>query len=227
MKEVKDFSNYLIDEYGNIFSNHSGCLVEMTPQINRDGYKVINLILDGKSYHRRINRLVAEVYVNNPNPETFNVVHHKDDDRQHNYYKNLEWCTARMNNDYKVEAERHARGTTSGLAKVTDDQVIEIYQRLLNGAPLKISKEYNISERAVSRIKDKSTWEHLLKDFPDIPKRHRNPPCPKDTIEQVCVMLSNGARQRDICANLGLDKQVVSGIYRRVKFVDISSKYTW
>lgn len=227
MKKVKGFNNYFIDCRGNIYSDYSGVLLEMTPQINRDGYKVINLLLDGKSYHRRINRLVAEAFVTNPRPGEFYVVHHKDDDRLNNYYKNLEWCTANMNNDYKVAADRHARGTTSGLAKLTDEQVIEIYQRLLEGAPLKISKDYGISERAVSRIKDKTTWGHILKDFPDIPIRERKEVCSSDTVEQICSLLEKGCRQKDVCELLGVDKQIVSAIYRRVRFVNISSKYNW
>ena len=45
-----------------------------------------------------IHRLVAFMFVPNPNPNNFNIVNHKDLDI-HNYSKeNLEWCTIKMNN---------------------------------------------------------------------------------------------------------------------------------
>lgn len=53
----------------------------------------------GKTYPRRIHRLVAEAYI--PNPENKPFVHHKDHDRLNNCVENLEWATVEENNNDK------------------------------------------------------------------------------------------------------------------------------
>ena len=48
------------------------------------GYKRVSLFFNGKKYHKRIHRLVAEAFVTNPKPKKFNIVHHKDNIKTHN-----------------------------------------------------------------------------------------------------------------------------------------------
>ena len=62
------------------------------------GYLYVELCKDGKSKFCRINRLVAQAFLENPNnlPE----VNHKDENRQNNRVDNLEWCTRQYNIEY-------------------------------------------------------------------------------------------------------------------------------
>lgn len=60
------------------------------------GYLSYHLKWKGKTYPRRIHRLVAEAFI--PNPENKPYVHHKDHDRFNNYVDNLEWTTIQENN---------------------------------------------------------------------------------------------------------------------------------
>lgn len=54
------------------------------------------------------------------------------------------------------------RGENNSYSKLTDIQVSEIKQRLVNGQTQKnIAKVYNISERAVSDINCGKTWSHV------------------------------------------------------------------
>ena len=71
----------------------------MTLSTDKDGYKVWyanNQLLDKRVY--RIHRLVAEVFILNPN--NYPVINHIDENKINNYYKNLEWCTVQYNNIY-------------------------------------------------------------------------------------------------------------------------------
>ena len=49
---------------------------------------------------RMVHRLVAEAFVDNPNPDIYKQVNHKDEDKHNNRADNLEWCTAKYNLSY-------------------------------------------------------------------------------------------------------------------------------
>ena len=63
------------------------------------GYLSYHMKWKGKTYPRRIHRLVAEAYL--PNPENKPYVHHKDHNRFNNCVENLEWATVQENNNDK------------------------------------------------------------------------------------------------------------------------------
>ena len=66
---------------------------------NKSGYKMIKTF-GGKFYY--VHRLVARVFVYNPCPEYFKVVHHLDNQRSNNVSTNLQWTTQSLNNAWKV-----------------------------------------------------------------------------------------------------------------------------
>lgn len=66
----------------------------------KDGYVRIVIIYEGKSISYLIHRLVALAFVENPNPEEYDVVNHRDETRNNNRSKNLEWCTQKYNTNY-------------------------------------------------------------------------------------------------------------------------------
>lgn len=223
MREIEGFSGYFVDRDGKIFSYKSGNKLELAVQENADGYYVVNLFSGGKYYHKRVNRLVAEAYI--PNPNNLPVVHHKDDDRKNNSVDNLEWCTEFQNNRYKVERNRHSFGTSHGMAELTEESVVEIYKRLLDGADLSICKDYGVSERTVSRIKSKQSWKYLLEDFPDIPIKERRTNLSEGEVEVICERLAMGETQVSIANSFGLDRQTIFRIKKGISFKHISSKY--
>lgn len=70
----------------------------------KHGYCIVSLY---KNCHRksyRINRLVAEAFI--PNPNNYPIVNHKDENPSNNNYKNLEWCTQKYNCNYGTSNER-------------------------------------------------------------------------------------------------------------------------
>ena len=55
----------------------------------------VHLYKNNKIYNKSIHRLVAEAYI--PNPENLETVDHIDENKEHNYVKNLQWMTQRDN----------------------------------------------------------------------------------------------------------------------------------
>ena len=71
----------------------------LKPGLNKKtGYMQVSLSLDGKHKSYLVHRLVAQVFI--PNPNNFPVVNHKNYDKTDNRVLNLEWCTQKYNLDY-------------------------------------------------------------------------------------------------------------------------------
>lgn len=66
---------------------------------DRDGY--LRLTVKGKSY--RLHRLVAELFIENPNPEEYTVVDHINNKKDCNTVDNLRWVTPSMNSQYAAD----------------------------------------------------------------------------------------------------------------------------
>ena len=77
------------------------------------GYLYVQLSKDGNVKHCRINRLVAQAFLDNPSnlPE----VNHKDKIRTNNRVDNLEWCTTKYNAEYSLAKAVIGINKVSGL----------------------------------------------------------------------------------------------------------------
>jgi len=66
---------------------------------DKGGYLQAQVKVDGKWIMKRVNRLVAQTFL--PNPENLPMVNHKDCKIKNNNVENLEWCTASYNARYR------------------------------------------------------------------------------------------------------------------------------
>lgn len=71
----------------------------LTPGLTR-GYKCVVLSKHGKHHNARVNRLVAEAFI--PNPEGKKEVNHIDGNKANNLPENLEWATASENAKHAI-----------------------------------------------------------------------------------------------------------------------------
>lgn len=74
----------------------------LSQRVGTNGYKVIVTRCHGEGKTINIHRLVAKIFV--PNPNNYPQVNHKDGNKQNNHYTNLEWVTQSQN-------QRHAYST--------------------------------------------------------------------------------------------------------------------
>lgn len=118
-KPIKDYEGYYeISNYGNLRSldriviDKNGRKIKVdgkleAPQICGSGYYYFNLCKNGIYDGKRLNRLVAEAFI--PNPDNLPCVNHKDENKLNNFVyvnpdgtvdldkSNLEWCTKSYN----------------------------------------------------------------------------------------------------------------------------------
>ena len=95
MKDVKGYEGlYAVSSCGKVWSYRRQKFLK--PAYNGHGYLSVSLCdLNGKQKSYRVNRLVAEAYI--PNPDNKPIVNHKDAVRHNNNINNLEWVSAKEN----------------------------------------------------------------------------------------------------------------------------------
>lgn len=96
-KILNNYSNYIIFSDGKIFSKKYQKF--LSPATTSDGYLRVRLYNDdGETKSFLVHRLVASAFI--PNPNNYDCVNHKDENKQNNDFSNLEWCTRAYNNNY-------------------------------------------------------------------------------------------------------------------------------
>lgn len=71
------------------------------------GYLNVSLSKQGKLYTPRVNRVIAQTFLENPC--NYDQVNHKDENKRNNCVANLEWCTAKYNTNYGTGILRRAQ----------------------------------------------------------------------------------------------------------------------
>ncbi len=93
----KDFPDYYITDAGDVYSRKahngaSGRIKKLKPHKNGPGYLFVSITGQNKKlYSKRIHRIVAETFVQNPDNKK--QVNHINGDKLDNRAVNLEWCT--------------------------------------------------------------------------------------------------------------------------------------
>lgn len=109
--------NYEVSNIGRVrkWYHHGKRLDEprLVPQrVDNRGYVQVHLFKDGKEYTKSVHRLVAIVFIENPN--NLDCVNHINEIKHDNMVENLEWCTKEYNNNYGTRNERLATSKVNG-----------------------------------------------------------------------------------------------------------------
>ena len=94
-------SNYEVSNLGNV-RNINGKI--KSQQLDRYGYLVTDLYINGKCKNVKVHRLVAQTFI--PNPENKPTVNHKNEIKSDNRVDNLEWATIKEQNSYGTRLQR-------------------------------------------------------------------------------------------------------------------------
>lgn len=102
---INGFPHYTVTESGHVVRD--GKVVK--PWKNFNGYWRVTLWYNGVKKSFYVHRLVAEIYV--PNPNNLPQVDHLDEDKSNNHHSNLAWVTASQNMRHTVQGKRQKRLT--------------------------------------------------------------------------------------------------------------------
>lgn len=161
-KHHPEFDNYLIYDNGQVFSIKSGKFLKQAKI--RGDYLAVCIVVEGKEYTRCIHRLVLETFVG-PRHNGMQCCH-LDGDKHNNRLHNLMWGSAQLNHDHKAIHGTVLKGQNSGVAKLTDADVVFIrknYQRLSyhKSNAEELAARFDVSKSTITNIIRKSHWKHL------------------------------------------------------------------
>lgn len=95
MKLIPNFENYSVTMSGRVINNTTKKCKKPSDNHSGKGYLYVDLYNNGKRKRFYIHRLVAELYISNPDNKPY--VNHIDGNPKNNKCENLEWCTALEN----------------------------------------------------------------------------------------------------------------------------------
>lgn len=133
---------------------------EIQPFNHTGGYLCVKLAKDRKKTNKYVHRLVAQVFI--ANPEGLPEVNHKDGNRKNNHVDNLEWINRRGNLAHARYVLKRGAGTESDKRKRFTRVTIETVRQIR--ASDKTAKELSLihgcSVNCVRRIRNNATWKN-------------------------------------------------------------------
>ena len=118
-KEINDFEGYYISNLGRVKSCKRKIEKFIAIKDDTHGYLIVKLWKNNKQYSKKIHRLVAEMFI--PNPQNLRDVNHKDENKYNNCVENLEWVSHKDNINYRTHNERANKAKSKAILQLDLD----------------------------------------------------------------------------------------------------------
>lgn len=182
MQKIKNYSNYSVDENGNIYSNvrkyvdknnipgKKYRIIKLKNSPMKNGYQRVTLYDDlGNKKTRLVHRIVAETFLTNKDNKP--CINHKDGNKSNNEIFNLEWVTHKENRKHALLTglAKGMNGDSHPLHKIVSSDVKNIIKMIINGIDNEtIAKKYKLNSKYISLIRHKKRWKYTInKHFPN------------------------------------------------------------
>ena len=152
MKDIPNYEGiYAVTPEGNIYNYRTGSLMKL--QKDKDGYLLVSLTKNKLSKSFRVHRLVALLYIGNPN--NFDEVNHIDCNKNNNHPSNLEWCTRLQNMRHASKLNKlgsNSKGHAPRKLSLEDETALKLLYNSSNLTMKEIGEIYGISSSTVCKI---------------------------------------------------------------------------
>lgn len=159
-KTIVGFENYSISNKGEVRNDATGRILSRFPV---QGYLMVNLTAkNGVKKLLYVHRLVGQAFVDNPNG--YKEINHKNGIKFDNDFENLQWCTRSENirHAYAIRLMKPLKGEKSGMAKLTNEDVIEIRELRSSGILLQeLSDLFGVTKSVISNVARHKSWKHV------------------------------------------------------------------
>lgn len=170
-RHLPDWAGYAVSDDGHIWSCKEQFGRGIAPwhrlvavPTKRTGHLTVLLNDHGRRRRVGVHILVLTGFVGPPLPG-MQCRHYPDPTPSNNRIGNLQWGNHQQNVDDCVQMRRHrngdSRGELNGMAKLTEQQVVEIHGLCGRETLTQIGKRFGISPGDVSLIGKGKAWKHL------------------------------------------------------------------
>lgn len=159
--EYNYIGHYQISSYGRVRSLKRGTHKIIKLNRSKSGYVTIGLSKNGQVTRFYVHRLVALMFL--PNPNNFEQVNHKDEDKGNNNVTNLEWCSTKYNNGYGTRGERISK-KLEGYTHSEKTKALWSTQRRGEGNSMYGKKHTEESKRKMSATRQNKGWSEKQRD---------------------------------------------------------------
>ena len=214
---VGDFyDKYEVDRSGNVRSLQSPDRIVLKHSVDRQGYHFVDLRNKTKRKHAMVHRLVAEAFIENPDPDNKTQVNHINGDKSDNHVDNLEWVSPKENVAHSYATGLAKIGTSRHNASLTTEEVLNIRNCIINGTETCVSLgvKYGVDASVISEVARGVSY----KDVPG-PVAEKKIHTPLFSDEQILQIMRECERdtQRHVAVKYGVSQQYVSKIILKYK----------
>ena len=186
---------YNVSNLGRIYNRDTARILKPVPD-KRKGYLMVYLRLGKEHYARcRVHRLVAQYFIENPDPKNKTQVNHKDGDKTNNAASNLEWVSPKENVNHAFSTGLHPVYTCekASHAKLTNEEVELICQFMMKFPEIslkKVARMFEVGYSTIQNIRLHRQWVEISSkyDFPMIHDTNRS----KKVNKEIDMMLLSG-----------------------------------
>ena len=177
---------------------------EPVPTYDNFGYRWIFR----NNTHYFVHHLVANLFIENPNPKLFKYINHLDGVKDHNMEYNLEWCDISMNTEHSF--------VLGNIGKYSEKTIRRVCEMLQDGiAPVVIEDETGINRKYISEIYQGRKHRSISAEY----VFHKRVPLEElYNRDAILALLNSGYKPKEIAAILKLEyNQSFISYYERIK----------
>ena len=235
---------YSISSHGNVYNNFT--MKYLHPWKNNNGYLYVSLMCTDNTVMRvGVHNLVAMNFVQIPkcliNLKEPIVPNHNDFNRENNHYKNLQWMTYAMNNEWNRIHGHYKCCEDAPNSRVSNETVHMICKLMVDGFSNKdIRKILNMENTTyynalLTRIRTGREWKEIVDKY-QIEVKNTLRKNSNEFVESICKLLEQGYEIKDMRKILNIPdtqedkdrfKKLVWFIRTRKCYKDISCNYKW
>lgn len=225
-EEFRQFEDLplFVSSYGRFYGKYRSYMTFLSNSVGETGYQKIYITVDGKHILFASHRLVAKVFIQNP--DELPVVNHIDGNKLNNRADNLEWCSHSQNTRHAFDTGlRDTAGEKHHACKHSDETIAKVVELLNAGVSYsKTSKATGVSEAQIYRIKSGTARVNSTM----VPKKEvsSNFILTEDDVYMIKKMVSEGSARKDVADKFGICVGNVHKIVKGRAWKHVAPEYT-
>lgn len=177
---------YEVSDKGNVRCARTNKIKRLS--VNKQGYYEIQFKVNSKRFSKKVHRMVAETFLQEPSKELHEkcsnehwkrvLVKHKDNNKLNNCVENLQWCDLKENTmqAWKDGLITPLKGSENGRAKLDERTVESMCKDFESGMmPKEAVKKYGVSQQQATKIRAGIQWKHVWSKYNiQVNRRNKN-----------------------------------------------------